>query len=55
MFFPARLRAFLYYVELASRGYLGLGFYLIINLLSPASRCAVLYYVELASTDYLGF
>ena len=45
----ARLRAFLFNVELAYPGYLGFGVYLITYLLSSARLRAVLFNVELAS------
>ena len=51
----ARRHAFLLYVEHASHGYSGLGFYLILNFYSPDCLHDILFYVELASPGYLGF
>ena len=42
-------------VELASPGYMGFGFHLIINLIPHDHLCDFLFYVELAFPGYLGF
>ena len=52
---PTRQRATLFYVELASLGYLGFGGYFIINFLSPDCLHDFLFYVDLASPGCAGF
>ena len=54
-FFSARLRAFLFNVELASAGYLGFGFFFNYQLAFSDRLCDFFFYVELASPGKLGF